>query len=124
MVQDTFDKVWIKTLYEDRFKGESTVLIKLEPGAHLPFHKHPELEQAYVLEGSMYDHDGVVPRRRVCVAQGRVFPREPFRHGRRHPGGLPQAEHIREWNRLPDRQDHRVTEASFAISLQTLLSRC
>jgi quercetin dioxygenase-like cupin family protein len=54
-----FDKVWIKTLYEDRAKGESTVLIKLEPGAHLPFHKHPELEQAYVLEGSMYDHDGV-----------------------------------------------------------------
>jgi quercetin dioxygenase-like cupin family protein len=54
-----FDKVWIKILYEDRSKGESTVLIKLEPGAHLPFHKHPELEQAYVLEGSMYDHDGV-----------------------------------------------------------------
>ena len=54
-----FDKAWIKTLYEDKAKGESTVLIKLEPGAHLPFHKHPELEQAYVLEGSMYDHDGV-----------------------------------------------------------------
>lgn len=54
-----FEKVWIKVLYEDRAKGESTVLIKLEPGAHLPFHKHPELEQAYVLEGSMYDHDGV-----------------------------------------------------------------
>lgn len=54
-----FDKVWIKILYEDISKGESTVLIKLEPGAHLPLHKHPELEQAYVLEGSMYDHDGV-----------------------------------------------------------------
>jgi len=53
-----FDKVWIKVLYEDKDKGESTVLIKLDPGAHLPFHKHPELEQAYVLEGSMYDHDG------------------------------------------------------------------
>jgi quercetin dioxygenase-like cupin family protein len=53
-----FDKVWIKVLYEDRSKGESTVLIKLDPGAHLPFHKHPELEQAYVLEGSMYDYDG------------------------------------------------------------------
>lgn len=54
-----FDKVWLKVLYEDKEKGESTVLIKLEPGAHLPFHKHPELEQAYVLEGSMYDHDGM-----------------------------------------------------------------
>jgi len=39
-------------------KGESTVLITLEPGATLPYHRHPELEQAYVLEGSMYDHDG------------------------------------------------------------------
>lgn len=53
-----FDKVWIKVLYEDKPKGEMTCLIKLEPGAHLPFHKHPELEQAYVLEGSMWDHDG------------------------------------------------------------------
>ena len=54
-----FDMVWLKVLYEDKAKGESTVLVKLEPGAHLPFHKHPELEQAYVLEGSMYDHDGM-----------------------------------------------------------------
>jgi anti-sigma factor ChrR (cupin superfamily) len=35
-----------------------TCLIKLDPGAHLPMHKHPELEQAFVLEGSMADHDG------------------------------------------------------------------
>ena len=54
-----FDKVWLKVLYEDKEKGESTVLIKLEPGATLPYHRHPELEQAYVIEGSMYDHDGV-----------------------------------------------------------------
>lgn len=53
-----FAKVWIKVLYEDKAKGEMTCLIKLEPGAHLPMHKHPELEQAFVLEGSMGDHDG------------------------------------------------------------------
>lgn len=53
-----FDKVWIKVLYEDKAKGEMTCLIKLDPGAHLPMHKHPELEQAFVLEGSMADHDG------------------------------------------------------------------
>jgi quercetin dioxygenase-like cupin family protein len=52
------DKVSIKVLYEDKDAGESTVLLKLEPGATIPFHKHPELEQAFVLEGSMYDHDG------------------------------------------------------------------
>jgi quercetin dioxygenase-like cupin family protein len=53
------DKVSIKVLYENKEAGESTVLLKLEPGAVIPFHKHPELEQALVLEGSMYDHDGV-----------------------------------------------------------------
>lgn len=53
-----FEKVWIKVLYEDKAKGEMTCLIKLDPGAHLPMHKHPELEQAFVLEGSMGDHDG------------------------------------------------------------------
>src|ERR1700722_405301 len=53
-----FEKTWIKVLYEDKSKGEMTCLIKMEPGAHIPFHKHPELEQALVLEGSMYDHDG------------------------------------------------------------------
>ncbi len=37
-----FDKVWIKVLYEDKPKGEMTCLVKLEPGAMLPMHKHPE----------------------------------------------------------------------------------
>jgi anti-sigma factor ChrR (cupin superfamily) len=25
----------------------------------LPMHKHPEIEQTYVIEGSFYDHDGI-----------------------------------------------------------------
>lgn len=54
-----FAKTWIKVLYEDKEKGEMTCLIKLEAGASIPFHRHPELEQALVLEGSMYDHDGM-----------------------------------------------------------------
>ena len=54
-----FDKVSIKVLFEDAAKGEMTCLLKLEPGAYVPFHRHPELEQSYVLEGSIEDHDGV-----------------------------------------------------------------
>ena len=54
-----FEKIWIKVLYDNAEKGETTCLLRLEPGAHVPFHKHPELEQVFVLEGSMYDHDGV-----------------------------------------------------------------
>ena len=54
-----FEKVYMKVLYQDKAKGELTCLVKLEPGAKLPMHVHPELEQAYVLEGSMWDHDGI-----------------------------------------------------------------
>jgi anti-sigma factor ChrR (cupin superfamily) len=54
-----FDKVSIKVLYENPERGEMTCLLKLEPGAHIPFHRHPEVEQSWVLEGSVQDHDGV-----------------------------------------------------------------
>ena len=46
-----FEKISIKVLYEDAEKGEMTCLLKLEPGAYVPFHKHPEIEQSFVLEG-------------------------------------------------------------------------
>ena len=54
-----FEGITIKVLYEDRDKGEMTCLLKWEPGASLPFHRHPEIEQSYVIEGSFYDHDGI-----------------------------------------------------------------
>ena len=52
-----------EVLYRDAAKGEMTVLLKWEPGASLPFHRHPEIEQSYVLEGSFYDHGRHLPRR-------------------------------------------------------------
>ena len=54
-----FAGVSIKVLYEDKEKGEMTCLLKWAPGTSLPLHKHPEIEQTYVLEGSFYDHDGI-----------------------------------------------------------------
>lgn len=58
-VPSQFEGIEIKVLYEDRAKGEMTCLLKWQPGAALPFHKHPEIEQSYVIQGSFYDHDGV-----------------------------------------------------------------
>jgi anti-sigma factor ChrR (cupin superfamily) len=58
-VPSQFPKIQMKVLYRDDDKGEMTVLLKWEPGATLPFHRHPEIEQSYVLEGSFYDHDGI-----------------------------------------------------------------
>ena len=54
-----FPGISIKTLYEDKEKGELTCFLKWEPGATLPMHKHPEIEQSYVVEGSFYDHEGI-----------------------------------------------------------------
>ena len=54
-----FEGISVKVLYEDKAKGEMTCLLKWEPGATLPMHKHPEIEQTYVVEGSFYDHDGI-----------------------------------------------------------------
>jgi quercetin dioxygenase-like cupin family protein len=68
-----FPKIQMKVLYRNDEAGEMTVLLKWEPGAVLPFHKHPEIEQSYVLEGSFYDHDG------ICRAGQYVW---------RHPGSL------------------------------------
>jgi anti-sigma factor ChrR (cupin superfamily) len=54
-----FDKIAMKVLYRNDAESEMTVLLKWEPGAVLPFHRHPEIEQSWVLEGSFYDHDGI-----------------------------------------------------------------
>ena len=54
-----FPGISIKVLYEDKAKGEMTCFLKWAPGATLPMHKHPEIEQSYVIEGSFADHDGI-----------------------------------------------------------------
>ncbi len=54
-----FEGISIKVLYEDPAKGEMTCLLRWAPGAKLPMHRHPEIEQSWVLEGSFADHDGV-----------------------------------------------------------------
>jgi anti-sigma factor ChrR (cupin superfamily) len=54
-----FDGITMKVLYRDDARGEMTVLLKWAPGASLPLHRHPEIEQSWVLEGSFHDHDGI-----------------------------------------------------------------
>lgn len=76
-----FDKVSIKVLYEDKAAGEMTVLVKLDPGAYIPFHMHPELEQAYMIEGAMHDHDG------VAVAGDFIWRKGGSKHDNSSPDG-------------------------------------
>jgi hypothetical protein len=46
-----FDGISIKVLYEDKATGEMTCLLKWEPGAALPMHKHPAIEQTWSSKG-------------------------------------------------------------------------
>jgi anti-sigma factor ChrR (cupin superfamily) len=52
--------VEIKVLMEDKASGLLTALFRWEPGSRLPFHEHVEIEQTYVLEGSLEDDEGEV----------------------------------------------------------------
>jgi anti-sigma factor ChrR (cupin superfamily) len=52
-----FRGIKIKVLYTDN-NGVTTALFKLDPGAIVPLHEHTALEQTYVIEGSLEDHEG------------------------------------------------------------------
>ena len=53
-----FAGIRIKVLYSDD-SGITTALFKLDPGAVVPLHEHTALEQTFVLEGTLEDHEGV-----------------------------------------------------------------
>jgi anti-sigma factor ChrR (cupin superfamily) len=50
----------IKVLLEDPETGLLTALFRWEPGAELALHEHVEIEQTFVLEGSLVDDEGEV----------------------------------------------------------------
>ncbi|MSQ57659.1 MAG: hypothetical protein EXR35_09200 [Limnohabitans sp.] len=55
-----FPGIRIKVLMEDTDTGLQTVLTQMNPGSMLTDHEHIELEQSWVLEGSLVDHEGEV----------------------------------------------------------------
>ena len=71
----------IKVLMEDKETGLMTALFKWAPGAELPLHEHVEIEQTFVLEGSLLDHDG------ECTAGNYVWRPGGSRHVATAPNG-------------------------------------
>jgi anti-sigma factor ChrR (cupin superfamily) len=63
-----------KTLLLDKASGLLTSLLKMAPGARLPDHEHVEIEQTYVLEGSLECGEG------VCAAGDFVWRPAGSRH--------------------------------------------
>ena len=55
-----FPGLEIKVLVEDQETGLLTTLTSLAPGATLPDHTHAGIEQSWVLEGTLQDHEGAV----------------------------------------------------------------
>lgn len=49
-----------KVLMRDEDSGLLTALFKWAPGSELPLHEHVEIEQTFVLEGSIEDEEGEV----------------------------------------------------------------
>jgi anti-sigma factor ChrR (cupin superfamily) len=86
---DTDEVPWIETspgnkmkvIYHDPASGMLTILSKLEPGAGIPAHVHEDLEQTYVLEGSLVDGEG------ECTAGNFVIRAKGSRHAPTAPNG-------------------------------------
>jgi len=55
-----FDGIEMKTLVSDPDSGLLTTLVRMQSGAVLPDHEHTEIEQTYVLDGSLVDNEGEV----------------------------------------------------------------
>ena len=47
-----------KILLRDEARGLVTALVRMAPGSRLPLHEHADVEQTYVLEGSLADDEG------------------------------------------------------------------
>ena len=50
----------MKILLQDKESGLLTALFRWAPGTQLALHEHVEIEQTYVLEGSIVDEEGEV----------------------------------------------------------------
>ncbi len=55
-----FAGIRIKVLMQDPETGLQTTLTEMAPGAVLTDHEHTEVEQSWVLQGSLVDHEGEV----------------------------------------------------------------
>ena len=95
----------MKVLLEDPETGLLTALFRWQPGSELALHEHVEIEQTFVLEGSLADEEGEV------TAGNYVWRPKGNRHSARSPNGalvlsdVPQAEH------LPHRRQRRRAAA-------------
>lgn len=71
----------MKVIYHDPETDMLTILSRLESGAGIPAHVHEDLEQTFVLEGSLVDQEG------ECTAGNFVIRAKGSRHAPTAPNG-------------------------------------
>src|SRR3954464_14720768 len=71
----------MKVIYHDPASDLLTILSKLDPGSGIPAHVHEDLEQTFVLEGSLRDDEG------ECTAGNFVIRAKGSRHAPTAPNG-------------------------------------
>ncbi len=76
-----FPGIEIKVLMEDPDTGLQTVLTRMAPGTVLTDHMHMQIEQSWVLEGSLVDGEG------ACSAGNFVWRPAGSRHVAHAPNG-------------------------------------
>ena len=76
-----FPGIEIKVLMEDPETGLQTVLTRMAPGTVLTDHMHMQIEQSWVLEGTLVDGEG------VCTAGNFVWRPAGSRHVAHAPNG-------------------------------------
>ena len=71
----------MKVIYHDPATEMLTIVSKLEPGSGIPPHVHEDLEQTFILEGSLVDDEG------ECTAGNFVIRPKGSRHAPTAPNG-------------------------------------
>jgi anti-sigma factor ChrR (cupin superfamily) len=71
----------MKVIYHDPASDMLTILAKIEPGHGIPGHVHEDLEQTFVLEGSLVDDEG------ECTAGNFVIRAKGSHHAPTAPNG-------------------------------------
>jgi anti-sigma factor ChrR (cupin superfamily) len=108
--QTRFPGCEAKTLLFDRASGLMTALMRFAPGAVLPDHEHVNIEQTYVLEGSLVDKEG--PAQGIECKAGEFIWRE---QGSRHVAWCPQGGLMLAIFQVPNKffeADGRVVDAA------------
>ncbi len=58
-IDTVYAGIEMKILFKDESRGLMTALFRWQPGSELPMHEHTDIEQSFVLEGSLHDDEGV-----------------------------------------------------------------